>query len=132
MGQSLIDGGPLGQYYDVKQEPTYITHGMFTSHGKSESFPRGAWAEINIWNVENPRFQLTVTGKYIAGTGPNARGILMPAGRTPIVYIHTLRSYLEGLPNRNFFIKQGRMDPLARHGLKALGMYLESKTPAKE
>lgn len=131
VGQYIIDGTPRGQDFDVTKRPTYITAGTFTPHEMSERFPRGALAEVNIWDKENARLRYTVAGTHVAGGGPNARGIMVPTGHVPIAYIHTRNSFEAGKPERNFYIKQAGMHNYAWYGLEALGMYLKGEIPAR-
>lgn len=126
VGQYLLYGTPGGQSIDVNQEPTQVAREAFTPNHISRQSPRGSWAAVDLWTG----MRFTVCNAYIAGTGPNARGILVPASKMPIAYWHTESSYEAGRPERNFFIKQGGMHPYAWYGLFALGKYLKGEIPA--
>ena len=131
VGQYIIDGTPRGQDFDVTTSPTYIAARTFTPHEISGRFPRGALAEVNIWERENARLRFTVAETYVAGGGPNARGIMVPAGNEPVAYLHTANSFESGRNERNFYIKQAGMHKYAWYGLRALGMYLKGQIGAK-
>lgn len=130
VGEAILHGSPGPYEIDFERKPTHVARSRVFANDAVERFPRGAWAEVNIWNTENPRLQFTVTNAYIGGTGPNARGILVPAGTAPIAYVHTKNSYKSGAEERNFYIKQGDMHPNAWYGLYALGLYLKGEIPA--
>lgn len=132
VGQFIQDGAP--GFLDLRKTTRQISLKAFTSHEVSEKFPRGALAEINIWDKEHPILQYTVAGAYVAGTGPNARGIIVPARQTkephwPVVYMHTGGSFEKGRDQRNFYIRQGwgDVDEQAVWAFETLGMYLKNE-----
>ncbi|MFH1561487.1 MAG: hypothetical protein ABID04_02825 [Patescibacteria group bacterium] len=127
-----IIGGTPDDVYDIdtSQQPSCVSRDGFTPHEVDEKHPNGCLAEVNVWG---DRLKFTVAGTYVAGGGPNARGIIVPAGKLPVVYIHTKNSFDLGSKRgeRNFYLKQGGMDRIAWYSLMALGMHLEGKIPAK-
>lgn len=140
VGQYIIDGQPATQSFDTSKKPTYVSLNSFTPHEINERFPRGALAEVNIWSKEHPILQYTLSGCYVAGTGPNARGIIVPVlensdeRKYPIIYMHTKGSFKKRRKERNFYIRQerGDVDKFAEYGFEALGMYLKGEIPPSE
>lgn len=140
VGEYIIDGQPTAQGFDTSKKPTYVSLNSFTQHERNERFPRGALAEVNIWNKEHPILQYTLSGCYVAGTGPNARGIIVPVlensdeCKYPIIYMHTKGSFKKQRKERNFYIRQerGDVDKFAEYGFEALGMYLKGEIPPSE
>jgi len=133
ISQLLIYGSPNGQLIDDREDPTHVAKNSFTPHDMDENFPRGAWADVNAWE----RMRLTVTAGFVTGTGPNARGILVPSGED-VFYWSTPNSWAHMGDKRNFYIKQGETRPSsyyglpdAYYGLRALAKYLKGEIPAK-
>lgn len=129
IGQFLLFEAPAGQHKRMDIPPTQVAKGLFTSHYISGQFTRGACATVNSWRD----WHATVCGGYITGTGPNARGILIPAGEQPVVYWHTENSYKERQEKRNFYVSQSAPSPdsrIAWYGMMALGKYLTGEIPA--
>lgn len=129
IGQFLLFGIPGGQHKRMDIPPTQVAKNSFTPHYISDQFPRGTSATVNAWTD----WHATVCGTYITGTGPNARGILIPAGEQPVVYWHTENSYKQGQEKRNFYISQSAPSfdsQIAWYGMMALGKYLTGEIPA--
>ncbi|MBI5123214.1 hypothetical protein HZA75_05135 [Candidatus Roizmanbacteria bacterium] len=129
IGQVLLFGIPAGQHKRMDIAPTKVAKNSFSPHYVSDRLPRGACATVNAWRD----WHATVSGTYIAGTGPNARGILIPAGEQPVVYWHTENSYKEGQDKRNFYVSQAAPSfdsQIAWYAMMGLGKYLTGKIPA--
>jgi hypothetical protein len=129
IGQFLLFGIPAGQHKRIDTPPTQVAKKSFTPHYISDQFPRGTCATVNAW-VD---WHATVCGGYITGTGPNARGILIPAGEQPVVYWHTENSYKRGQEKRNFYVSQSPPSydsRIAWYGMMGLGKYLTGEIPA--
>jgi hypothetical protein len=78
---------------------------------------------VNGW----PSIRIGVTGTFLTGDGPNARGILTPVIITGASYWYTEHSFEEGREQQNFSLKQGHIHPFAQYGLKALGKYAQGE-----